>query len=82
MFIFHSGMEWILAGGVVFIGIMAMLYHVARGQIGTLLASLSVWALVFTIHGGTIQGSMTATFAALLFDLVGMPILRLMVGRN
>lgn len=77
MFIFHSDFMWILGGVIVFVGLMVFLAKIARGHIGSVIVSAIVWYFVYKIHGGTGQGIMTATLAALLFDMVGLPLLRL-----
>jgi ABC-type Fe3+-siderophore transport system permease subunit len=63
MFILHSGMEWLAAGIVGFVG---------------LIISCALWWIVMKIHGnGTAVGAMTATVIMLLFDLIGLPLIKL-----
>jgi hypothetical protein len=77
LFLAHGNVEWMMAGVVVFVGIMVFVFHIARGHIMHVMTSACVWVFVFTIHGGTITGSMTATLAALLWDVFGLPLFRL-----
>lgn len=78
----HASVEWIIAGGVVFIGLMAVVIRsplliAILTSTPHLASSLFVWVLVYSLHGGDAAvGIMTATFAALLFDLIGVPIVK------
>lgn len=76
--LFHGDFAWLLGGMVVFLGLMIFLAKVVRGHIGSVVLSVIVWIFVYKIHGGTGSGIMTATVAALLFDLLGIPLLRLL----
>lgn len=72
----HGSFEWIMAGIVVFAGIMVFLRHVAAGDWLNVFASGCVWFFVYKIHGGISTNSiMTATFAAMLFDIFGLRLL-------
>jgi hypothetical protein len=75
--LFHGDFAWLLGGIVVFVGLMVFMIKVARGHIGSAILSIIVWVFVYTIHGGTGSGIMTATVAALLFDVLGIPLLKL-----
>jgi hypothetical protein len=77
MFLAHGNVEWIVAGFVVFIGLMVFLIKLARGKFFDLMVGVPIWYFVYTLHAGSTAGIMTATLAALLFDLFGMPLLRL-----
>lgn len=79
--LFHGDFAWLLGGIVVFIGLITFLAKVARGHILGVILSLIVWVFVYKIHGGTGTGIMTATVAALLFDLLGLPLLKLFARR-
>lgn len=78
----HADFGWIIAGIVVFIGIMFFIAKIIRGQLISATLSMIVWIFVFNLHKGSTQGIMTATFAALLFDAIGVPILKLLIGRK
>jgi hypothetical protein len=75
--LFHGDFAWLLGGLVVFVGLMVFLIKLARGHILSVLFSLIVWVFVYKLHGGSASGIMTATMAALLFDMFGLPLLRL-----
>lgn len=74
--LFHSSMEWIFSGAIIFIGIMVFLGKIARGHIFSTVCSVAVWIFVYKLHGMSTAGIMSATFAALLFDAFGIPILK------
>lgn len=76
MFLAHAGFEWIISGFIVFFGLMVFLAKLSRGYILDCILGAIVWFFVYRIHSGSTVGIMTATFAALLFDLVGLRILR------
>jgi hypothetical protein len=73
----HGNVEWAVGGVVVFIGIMVFLFHVVKGHLLHIVLGGAVWVLVYSLHAGTIAGTMTATLSALLFDLFGIPMLKL-----
>ena len=78
----HSSLDWIFAGAVVWLGIMVFLWRIGRKQYAHVFASACVWLFVYKIHGGISTASiMTATFAALLFDMSGMWILKQLKGK-
>lgn len=80
MFLLHSGFEWIFSGLIVFVGLMVFLIKLTKGHLLDCAVGIAVWIFVYSIHGMSTQGIMSATFAALLFDAVGMRILRLTKG--
>lgn len=73
----HADFGWIIAGVVAFVGIMFFITKIVRGELLSAMLSGAVWFFVFSMHSGSTQGIMTATFAALLFDMVGLPIINL-----
>lgn len=73
----HGDFAWVLGGIVAFVGIMVFLIKFARGDILGVVAGGAVWYFVYSLHAGSNSGIMTATLAALLFDFIGMPILKL-----
>jgi hypothetical protein len=75
--LFHGDFAWIIGGFVAFLGIMVFLIKIARGHIFSFIVGALVWWFVYSLHSGSNSGIMTATLAALLFDLVGIPILKL-----
>lgn len=77
----HGSMDWIMAGAVVCLGLIVFLSKIPRGEFISLIIGACIWIFVYKIHGGISTTSiMTATFAALLFDLVGLPILKMFCG--
>ena len=81
LLLFHGDFAWLLAGIVIFVGLVVFLIKLVRGHIGSTLASLCVWVFVFSLHGGTGTGIMSATVAALLFDMMGIPIIKAFTRR-
>ena len=77
MFLMHSGFEWIFSGLIIFIGLMVFLIKLSRGHILDCIVGIAVWIFVYSIHGMSTQGIMSATFAALMFDMIGMRLLKL-----
>lgn len=72
----HASFEWLFSGAIVFLGLMVFLIKLNRGHILDCVVGACVWIFVYKIHGMSTTGIMSATFAALLFDLIGMRILR------
>lgn len=77
MFLAHGNVEWIVAGFVVFIGLMIFIFKIIRFKVVDVLVGSTIWYFVYSLHSGSTAGIMTATLAALLFDLLGMPLIRL-----
>ena len=80
--LFHGDFAWLLGGMIAFLGIMVFLIKLVRGHVLSVVASAIVWVFVFKMHSGSNSGIMTATVAALLFDLIGWPILMFFVRRR
>lgn len=75
--LFHGDFAWLLGGLIVFLGLMVFLVKLVRGHVLSVVLSVIVWIFVYKIHGGTNSGIMTATVAALMFDVFGLPLLKL-----
>lgn len=73
----HGNFDWLFAGGIVFIGAMVLFIKIARGHIFSSIISVAFWFMVFSLHNGSTVGIMTATWAALLFDFFGLPLIKL-----
>jgi hypothetical protein len=71
----HADFGWVVAGFIAFVGIIFFITKIVRGQIISATLSAFIWFFVYSMHSGSTQGIMTATFAALLFDMVGLPII-------
>lgn len=74
----HGDFSWLLGGVVVFLGVIFFIAKFMRGHYFAFVASAMVWVFVFSLHSGSTAGIMTATFATFLFDLFGLPILKLL----
>lgn len=77
LFLAHGNVEWIAGGLIAFIGIMVFIFHIVRGHVLHVVLSAMVWFFVFSMHKGSTAGIMTATLAALLFDVFGIPLIKL-----
>lgn len=77
----HGSMDWIMAGFIICLGLIVFLGKLVKGEIISFIIGGVIWAFVYKVHGGVSTASiMSATFAALLFDLVGLRVLGLMAG--
>lgn len=65
----HIDFAPLLYGIVIFIGLAVMLGKVMAGRWLSLAIDISVFVLVFRLHGGTMAGGFAATIAALLAGL-------------
>ena len=81
VFLAHGDFAWVLGGVVVFVGLMVFAIRLASGKLLGTALSLIVWFFVYSLHRGSNVGIMTATLAALLFDLIGLPILKMYLKR-
>ena len=71
----HASLDWLSAGIIVVFGLIVFLRKISNGDWLGVIFGGGVWFFVYTLHSGSTTGIMTATFAALLFDLVGMRLL-------
>ncbi len=78
----HGSFEWVIAGAVVVLGLVVFGIKLVRGHILACIIGAAVWFFVFSLHRGSTTGIMTATFAALLFDLVGLWIIKLFIPKE
>jgi len=65
-FLAHLGLEPIVYGVVIFIGLAVMFWKFTTGRWLSLAVDGAVFWLVFSLHGGTMAGGMAAAVAALL----------------
>lgn len=63
----HIDMMPLFYGIIMFIGLWSMWHKITHGNIFGFLLEAGVFALVFTLHGGSMTGGMSAMIAALLF---------------
>lgn len=80
--LFHGSFEWIMAGAIVTLGLIVFGIKIMRGHIVSVVIGAIVWMFVYSLHSGSTVGVMTATFAALLFDLIGLPVIKLFSRRS
>jgi hypothetical protein len=80
VFLSHIGLEPIIYGIVIAIGLMVMWIKFAMRRWLSLVVDIVVFWLVFTLHGGTMTGGMAAAIAALICGLVFPLILRRRFG--
>ena len=62
----HSSAEPLIYGLIIFLGLFSMWYKLSHGKFLSLVIEVSVFVLVFKLHGGTMNGGFAATVAALL----------------
>ena len=66
VFLSHLDFMPIMYGVLIFAGLYSMWSKIKRGQYVRFLIELSVFIIVFKLHGGTMAGGFAATIAALL----------------
>lgn len=66
MFIPHLNIMPLLYGVVIFLGLWSMWAKLTSGKFIAFLIEVSVFVLVFSLHGGTMAGGFAAAIAALL----------------
>lgn len=62
----HLGLEPLVYGVIIFIGLAVMWVKAVTGMWISLIIDVFVFWLVFSLHGGTMSGGMAAATAALL----------------
>lgn len=72
----HVDFAPMMYGLVMFLGLMVMWWKLTHGRWLGLMVDIGVFALVFKLHGGTMQGGFAAMVAALLAGLVFPMMLR------
>ncbi|MCL4682502.1 MAG: hypothetical protein KJZ92_14690 [Rhodocyclaceae bacterium] len=72
----HIDFAPLMYGLVMFLGLMVMWWKLTHGRWLGLMIDIGVFALVFKLHGGTMQGGFAAMVAALLAGLVFPMMLR------
>lgn len=70
MFIPHLDLAPLAYGVVIFIGILSMFSKLINGRIIAFLIEISVFVLVFKLHGGSMAGGFAAAIAALLAGFI------------
>ncbi|MBK7134865.1 MAG: hypothetical protein IPH73_01115 [Rhodocyclales bacterium] len=72
----HVDFAPLMYGLVMFLGLMVMWWKLTQGRWLGLMIDIGVFAMVFKLHGGTMQGGFAAMVAALLAGLVFPMMLR------
>lgn len=62
----HLDFGPVIYGIIMFVGVAVMWWKLMSGMWGSLVIDIGVFALVFTLHGGTMAGGFAAMVAALL----------------
>lgn len=62
----HMDFTPLFYGVVMFLGLWSMWHKITHGQVLGLTVEVSVFALVFMLHGGTMAGGFAAMVCALL----------------
>ena len=66
----HGGLEPLIYGVVIFLGLYSMWHKLKRGHILAGIVEVGVFILVFKLHGGSVTGGFAATVASLLAGLI------------
>jgi len=72
----HFDIAPLFYGVVIFIGILSMFIKLMHFRIGAFAIELTVFILVFKLHGGSMAGGFAATIAALLAGFILPRLLR------
>jgi hypothetical protein len=70
IFLKHLDMTPLFYGLVIFAGLFSMWWKITHGKIAAFIIELSVFVLVFKLHGGSMAGGFAATVAALIAGVV------------
>lgn len=65
-FLSHLDMGPALYGLIIIAGLATIWWKIARGHWGSALLEITIFVIVFKLHGGTLTGGMAATVAALI----------------
>ena len=66
----HGSFEPLIYGLIIFLGLFSMWYKLTHAKYIALIIEVTVFILVFKLHGGTMNGGFAATVAALLAGLL------------
>jgi len=62
----HVDLQPLFYGVIIIIGILVVISHVMLGKFGAVVLDISLFILVFWMHGGSMNGGMAAAVAALI----------------
>ena len=66
----HIDLMPLVYGVVIFLGLLSMFQKLRHGKVLSFVIEVSIFWLVFKLHGGTMAGGFAATIAALLAGVV------------
>lgn len=66
----HGSIEPLIYGLIIFLGLFSMWYKLSHGKLFAFVIEVTVFILVFKLHGGTMNGGFAATVAALLAGII------------
>jgi hypothetical protein len=66
----HGSLEPLIYGVVIFVGMAVTWWKLTHGKFLSASVDIGVFALVFSMHGGTMTGGFAATIAALMAGLI------------
>lgn len=66
----HFDVGPIFYGVVIFIGLWSVFHKLVKLKLLAFTIEVTVWWIVFSLHGGTMAGGFAATIAALLAGLI------------
>lgn len=66
----HIDIGPLIYGIVIFLGLYSMWWKLTHGRLLGFIVELTVFILVFKLHGGTMAGGFAATVAALIAGVV------------
>lgn len=70
VFLKHMDMGPLIYGVVIFLGLYSMWWKITHGRIVAAIVEITVFIIVFKLHGGTMAGGFAATVAALIAGVV------------
>ena len=70
VFLSHLDLMPLLYGILMFVGLCIMWHKLVSGRWLSLIIDISVFTLVFWLHGGSMRGGFSAMIAALLAGLI------------
>ncbi len=66
----HIDMAPVFYGIVMFLGLWSMWHKMTTGNFRGFIIEITVFTIVFTLHGGSLTGGLSAMIAALLFGVI------------
>jgi hypothetical protein len=66
----HGSLEPLIYGLIIFLGLYSMWHKITHGKFLAFMVEVTVFIIVFKLHGGTMNGGFAATVAALLAGLI------------